>query len=411
MASAASTLELTLDGYAYGGEAIGRAPDGRLVFVPFAIPGERVRVEPVEEHKSWVRARLIDLLQPSPDRTEPVCQHFGDCGGCHYQHIRYPAQAAAKAEIVRAQLERLGGFRDPLVLPTVVSPSPWSSRNHMQFSLTASGQLGFQAANSHRIVPIQECHLPEPTLADLWPRLSLDAASGVSRVSMRCGDQGDRMVLLHSEREPEVDALVDVPASVIWLGPRGATVLAGEGSIVMRVLDRPFRVSATSFFQVHTQLAGVLVRQALDALAIGPGDRVLDLYAGVGLFSALMAQAGARVSAVEASPSACADFEVNLDEFDDVSLYQATVAEALEALPSDPDGILLDPPRAGLGEETARRVAGLGSPRLVYVSCDPATLARDGRQLVESGYRLVSATPFDLFPQTYHIETLSIWER
>lgn len=403
-------FDLRVEGLAYGGDAFGRDANGRMVFVPYAIPGEQIRVEPVDEHKSWARARLIEVLQPSPDRTRPICKHFGVCGGCHYQHLAYNAQVQAKAGIVRAQLERLGGFQDPPLAAAVASPSPWGSRNHVQFSLTPAGHLGFQAAGTQQVIPIDECHLPDSLLTDLWPRIGLDPASGVTRVSVRSGEGGDRMVILQADGDPEVEAEIDLPSSVVWLGPQGATVLAGEASLMTRVLDRWFRVSAASFFQVHTHLAGVLVEHARQALAIQPGDQVFDLYAGVGLFSAFLAKAGARVSAVEESASACGDFEVNLSEFDEVVLYHATVEQALEALPNNPVAIVVDPPRAGLGQRLSRQLAAFGAHRIVYVSCDPATLARDGRVLAEAGYRLLSATPFDLFPQTYHIETLSIWQ-
>jgi 23S rRNA (uracil1939-C5)-methyltransferase len=406
-----SALDLRVEGLAYGGDAFGRDANGRMLFVPYAIPGEQVRVEPVEEHKSWARARLIEVLQPSPDRTLPVCRHFGVCGGCHYQHLAYDAQVRAKADIVQAQLVRLGGFRDPPIAAAVASPSPWAYRNHVQFSLTPACRLGFQAAGTQQVIPIDECHLPDGLLTDLWPRISLDPASGVTRVSVRSGESGDRMVVLHADDDPEVETEIDLPSSVVWLGPNGVAVLAGESSLMTRVLDRWFRVSAASFFQVHTHQAGALAERVVQALAIRPGDRVLDLYAGVGLFSAFLAKAGARVSAVEESASACGDFEVNLSEFDDVTLYHATVEQALEALPKDPAAIVVDPPRAGLGQHLSRQLAAFAAPRFVYVSCDPATLARDGRILAEAGYSLLSVSPFDLFPQTYHIETLSIWQR
>ena len=169
------TLDLTLTGHAYGGDAFGHDPDGRMVFVPFALP-ERARAPRAGRDPPTVGPSPLDRNPPTlapPGR--PRCPHFADCGGCHYQHLAYPAQLQAKAEIVRAQLERLGGLTDLPLDPTFPSPSPWNTRNHLQFSLTEEGRLGFLAAGSHRVVPIQVCHLPEPPLADLWPRLSLGA--------------------------------------------------------------------------------------------------------------------------------------------------------------------------------------------------------------------------------------------
>jgi 23S rRNA (uracil1939-C5)-methyltransferase len=406
----APTLDLDLTGMAYGGEAFGRDQSGRIVFVPFALPGERVRLVIQEEHTHWARGRIVDILRPAPERVLPRCRHFSECGGCHYQHLDYPAQVRHKASIVGEQLARLGGFANPPVLPAVASPSPWNTRNHVQFSQAPDGRLGFQAAASHRTLAIQECHLPEPRLADLWPRLNLEPIPGLQRIGLRAGDD-ECMIVFEGGEMPEVELETDLPDSVVWLTQETTRVLAGAGALSISVLDRTFQVSAASFFQVHTELAGMLVRCALEALAIQPGETVLDLYAGVGLFSAFIAQRGAHLIAVEQSPSACADFQVNLDEFDSVELYAAPVEAALPALRLAPHAALVDPPRSGLDPLVVQALTTLGPERLVYVSCDPATLARDGKCLTEAGYSLRSVTPIDLFPQTYHIETVSLWQR
>lgn len=405
------TLDITLTGMAYGGDAFGRDANGRMIFVPFAIPGERIQAEIVETHKRWARARLVKVLKASPDRVAPRCRHFTDCGGCHYQHMPYQIQLKSKAEIVRSQLERLGGFEDPPVETIIASQSPWNTRNHLKFSLTPDGRLGFNAPGSNRVVPIDECHLPEPNLASLWPRLDLETIQGLKRITLRTGIEGERMLILHGDDDPDVNVTTDLPASVVWLSPRGMTVLAGEGFLTIDVLDRAFKVSANSFFQVHTALAGEVVQHVLEALRFQPGETILDLYAGVGLFSAFLAQKGVRVVAVEESPVACADFENNLAEFDHVELYEAPVEVALPAIHTHPSAVIIDPPRVGLSLEAIKQLIKLSSPLLVYVSCDPATLARDGQRLVKAGYQLERCTPIDMFPQTYHIETLSIWRR
>ncbi len=405
------TLDITLTGMAYGGDAFGRDANGRMIFVPFAIPGERIQVEIVETHKRWARARLVKVLKASPERVAPRCRHFTDCGGCHYQHMPYQIQLKSKAEIVRSQLERLGGFEDPPVETIIASQSPWNTRNHLKFSLTPDGRLGFNAPGSNRVVPIDECHLPEPNLASLWPRLDLETIQGLKRITLRTGIEGERMLILHGDDDPDVNVTTDLPASVVWLSPRGMTVLAGEGFLTIDVLDRAFKVSANSFFQVHTALAGEVVQHVLEALRFQPGETILDLYAGVGLFSAFLAQKGVRVVAVEESPVACADFENNLAEFDHVELYEAPVEVALPAIHTHPSAVIVDPPRVGLSLEAIKQLINLSSPLLVYVSCDPATLARDGQRLVKAGYQLERCTPIDMFPQTYHIETLSIWRR
>ncbi|MGD8604398.1 MAG: class I SAM-dependent RNA methyltransferase [Anaerolineales bacterium] len=404
-------ITLTLEGMAYGGEAFGREQEGRMVFVPFGLPDEVVRVELVDVHKRWARARMLEVLEPSPVRIDPRCRHFGICGGCHYQQLPYEEQLKVKRDVLRSQLERIGKFEDPPVAPTVPSPSPWEARNHLQFSLSAEGELGFMETGSNQVVAIQECFLPEPALGDLWPRFTAESEPPFSRVGMRVGDEGQAMIVLHSQEDPLIEMEIDLPASIVWLGPGGAAVLAGEGFLVQSINGRPFQVSAGSFFQVNSLLAGSLVDQALTSLDVQPGQKVLDLYAGVGLFSAFIAQAGADLIAVESSPWACSDFEINLEEFDQVALYQASVEQALPLLEIEPHAVLLDPPRGGVEREALERLIEMAPSRIVYVSCDPATLARDGRILAEGGYRLEQVTPYDMFPQTYHIESISKWIR
>jgi 23S rRNA (uracil1939-C5)-methyltransferase len=413
-----TTFELELTGHAYGGEAIGRAADGRMVFVPYAIPGERVRVTPSDVHQHWARARLAEILKPSPDRTTPRCKHFGVCGGCHYQHMTYPAQLAAKADIVRAQLERLGKFHNPPVMPPIASPSPWNTRNNLRFQLGDRGRLSFVGAGalaadaaSIPLVPIEECHLPEPALDELWRRLELEDVPGLEEVSVRLGAHDQRMVVLHATSPADVEMTLDLPTSVVWVDPQSAQVLAGDGFYSVEVMHRTFRVSALSFFQVHTQLSQELVRLCLDGLQMGAGEVAFDLYAGVGLFSAFLAEAGGSIVAVEQSPWACADFEVNLEEFDGVDLYQASVEASLVSIPRKPAAVVVDPPRAGLGKQVIRELLDREPARIVYVSCDPATLARDARMLADGGYAFERVTPIDMFPQTYHIETVSVWRR
>jgi len=403
-------LTLRLDGLAYGGEAFGRDAAGRMVFVPLALTGERVSVEVVEAHARWCRAQLAEVIEPSPERVAPRCRHFGTCGGCHYQHLQAGAQPAAKQAIVRAQLERLGGFRDPPVEETIAGTSSWNTRNHIQFSLTPDGRLGLQAGGSNEVIAIQECHLPEPALNDLWPALQLEAGSGIDRIALRCaGDE--TLIIFHADDEPDVEIELDLRASTVWLSPQGMHVLAGESTLVHSVRGRLFRVSPASFFQAHAELTSALVDLVLRAAQPQPGQTAFDLYAGVGLFSAFLAERGLRLLAVEHSASACEDFAFNLEPFENVDLYQASVEQALASLNAQADVVIVDPPRAGLGREVVEALLIHAPPRLVYVSCDPSTLARDGKQLSASGYHLETVTPIDLFPQTFHIETVSVWSR
>jgi 23S rRNA (uracil1939-C5)-methyltransferase len=403
-------LDLRLGGMAYGGDAMGRDPSGRMVFVPLALPGERILAEVVELHAQWCRARLIRVLEPSPHRVEPRCRHFGACGGCHYQHMLPSAQPEVKRAILCTQLERLGGLQDPPVRPCVPSPSPWNYRNHIQFTPSPDGRLGFQAARSNQCLAIEECHLPEAALNALWPALQIDRISGLERIALRCSAE-ESQIIFHAAHDPDVELEIGMRTSAVWLGPSGTHNLAGDSTLVFHIQDRSFRVHAASFFQVNSALAPTLVDLVLDAAQISRGQTVFDLYAGVGLFSAFAAERGAQVYAVEQSPSACDDFEFNLDEFDGVVLYRAQVEQALAALPVHADTVLVDPPRSGLGRQVVAALASRTPARLVYVSCDPSTLARDGRLLADAGYHLEQVTPIDLFPQTFHIESVSLWLR
>lgn len=403
-------LDLRLEGMAFGGDAFGRDPDGRMVFLPFGLPGERVLAEVTEVHAQWSRGRLLDVLQPSPDRIPPRCRHFGTCGGCHYQHLHPSVQPEVKRAILRSQLQRLGGWQDPPVLPALASPSPWNYRNHIPFSLAADGRLGFQRARWVETLAIEECHLPEPTVNALWPALKVDRVPGLERIALRCaGDEAQ--VIFHAATEPEIEFETDLPASAVWLCPAGTYNLAGDSALVFSIRERLFRVHAASFFQVNSALAPALVTLVLEALQVDSGQTVFDLYAGVGLFSAFIASQGARVYAVEQSSSACDDLESNLDEFDAVFLYRAEVEQALPALPTRADAVVVDPPRSGLGRQVIALLSAPSPARLVYVSCDPSTLARDARLLHAAGYHLEWVRPVDMFPQTYHIESVSLWLR
>ncbi len=405
-------LDVDIDAHAYGGEALGRAPDGRRVFVRGALPGERVRIQVTEERSSYLRGQAAQVLRAAEDRITPRCAHFGECGGCHYQHMNYEAQVRAKESVLREQLQRLGGIDAPPIAATMASPAGWNYRNHVQFSLARDGRLGYMRPASRHVLAIRECHLPEPPLDEIWPRLDLRESQGLHQVGLRSDTQGEAMVVLEGREAvlPEVEVAASL--SVAWLSPSGdAQMLAGDASLQFSVSGRIFQVSPGSFFQVNTQQVPRLVEQVLRLAEVRPGDTVLDVYSGVGLFSAFLAAAGARVVAVEASPSAAADFEVNLDEFEGLELYEASAEEVLPQLQVAPRVVVLDPPRAGMAREALAGLLHLAPPRIVYVSCDPSTLARDGRALRSAGYDLATIIPIDMFPQTYHIESISLWRR
>jgi 23S rRNA (uracil1939-C5)-methyltransferase len=405
-----SDIEITLTTPTYGGESMGRLDDGRAVFVPFALPGETVRAHLVEEKRGFARASLLEVLTPSPQRIAAKCLHFGVCGGCHYQMLPYPEQLKVKETVLRDQLARIGKIEAPPVMPVVPAPEPWNYRNHMQFHVTADGRLGFVAAGNRRSVfAISECHLPEPALNAMWPQLELDAETPVERVSLRAGDE---LILVLESQTPEPPEMqIEAGISVVHLSEEDAVVLAGSDYIVMQVLDRPFRVSAGSFFQVNTAMAARMVEHLIRELRVVPSMTLLDVYCGVGLFSAFFAPIVRKLIGIEISASACDDFTTNLDEFDNVELYEAPAEAVIAGIGTHPDVVIVDPPRAGLEKEVLDGLVALGPKMLAYVSCDPSTLARDAARLIAGGYTLTKVTPFDLFPQTYHIESISIFER
>jgi len=407
------TFEINLEKMIYGGNAMGRLPDGRAVFVPFCLPGERVRVQLLEEKKNFTRAELLEVLEPSSERIQARCRHFGECGGCHYQHMPYDTQLQVKTEIVRDQLQRIGKIENPPVQPTVGCPNPWYYRNHIQFHLSENGNLGYIRAESRpgsAVLEISECHLPEPLINSTWPQLEFEPDTPLERVSLRSGVDDDLMLILESEQLEAPELELEAGMSVVHLTEEDALVMAGEDRLLIQVLDRDFRVSAGSFFQVNTAMAGKMVEHLLDRLPL-PVETILDIYCGVGLFSAFLAPKCKRLVGVEVSPSATEDFSVNLDEFDHVELYEGMAEDVIPHLEVEQPIVLLDPPRAGVEVRALDAIRQLSPQMIAYVSCDPSTLARDAARLVAGGYRLVEVTPFDFFPQTYHIESISIFNR
>jgi 23S rRNA (uracil1939-C5)-methyltransferase len=410
--STSPSFEVELTTHLYGGESLGRLPDGRAVFVPFALPGERVRLRLVEEKRRYARAELVEVLEPAPQRITPRCRHYGFCGGCHYQHMAYQDQLKAKGEILQDQLERIGGLQDPPVEATIPCPHPWNYRNHVQFHLTPQGKLGYHKASSEQVFEVQECHLPQEAINVVWPQLDFEFLPEIDRIGLRQGAGEEVQIILESRElgAPEL-SVEDMAVSVVHLSPAGPIVLAGSQSLYLQVLERLFQVSAGSFFQVNLPMAEIMVEHLLAHLPLGKVDSLLEVYAGAGLFSAFLAPHVSQLAAIESSPQACEDFAFNLDEFDHVSLYEALAEMALTEVEIDPDVIVVDPPRAGLERQALDEIVALQPRMLAYVSCDPATLARDAKRLAKQGYRPTRITPFDLFPQTYHIESISFWER
>lgn len=410
MAETEETFQVTPTKFIYGGEALARLPDGRAVFVPYALPDEEVRIRVTEDKERYARGEIVEVLDPSPERTEPTCLHFGRCGGCHYQHMPYPAQLQAKENILRDQLQRIGGLSDPPVRETVPSPSPWHYRNHIQFHVTESGELGYKEFRSDRIFAVQECHLPEEVIDLIWPVLDVEHIPGLDRVRLRSGEQEDDVVLVLESSDPApIEFQVDLPVSAVHQGPGGEMVLSGDDFTIIDVHGFPFVVSTGSFFQTNIALTELLVDHVYDLAEPEQEMTVLDVYSGVGLFSVFFAREVKRVIGVESSPSAADDYMHNLSEFENVELYEAAAEEVLPHLELQPEIILVDPPRAGLDPAALDGILHLVPAALIYVSCDPATLARDAKRLHKGGFEMKECTPFDMFPQTYHIESVSLF--
>ncbi len=403
-------LTLHVTALSHSGDGIAHH-DGRTVFIPGALPGETIEAEITQTKKDVARARLVSVTTPAPQRVPAPCPVFERCGGCQLQHLGYADQLRFKEDQVRVQLRRLAGQAEAPVRAILPAPEAFGYRNQIQWSLGADGTLGLRGQASHEIIPVDACPIAHPAINAVRARLSLEADTGLERVTIRVDESGDPLLVLEpAEETPEVS--FDLPMAAAVLQADGtAFALAERDWLDIEVNDRAFRVSAGSFFQVNLAQAERLVDLVLEALAPEPDHVIFDLFCGVGLFTAFLAPRVARVIGVEAYAPAVEDAAVNLDAFDNVALYVASVDEALPALEERPAGIVLDPPRAGLSAAAADQLGALGAARIAYVSCDPATLARDIGRLARHGYRLAWVQPVDMFPQTFHIETVALLVR
>lgn len=391
IAVVSSPVVVTLHGFAHGGEAVGRMPEGKAVFVAHAIPGETVRVNVVEDHKRWCRAELLEVVEASPDRVVGPCPYFGPgrCGGCTLQHIAPDRRRTLQRQVVVDQLQRIGGIADPAVA-AMVPAGEYGYRSRARFSANAEGALGFRRHASHDIVPIDRCLLlDERTHAQ---RVAAgDAWNGVDFVEVKTGVEG---------------------ATVVTTAQRATSIAAGDEVLTEQVAGLRYRVSAMSFFQANRQGAETLVALVRAAAAAEPGRTALDLYAGVGLFAAALRQDGATVTAVEGHPSAAADARHNLAG--DATVIEAPVERAVRELRKRGerfDVVVLDPPRKGAGKTVIDAVARLAGHTIVIVACDPAALGRDAGALTQRGWTLEQAVPVDQFAQTGHIEVVATFRR
>ncbi len=406
------TLQLTT--IAHGGAARGRH-EGRGVFVPYALPGETARVEITEDKGRYAFARLVEVLEPSPDRVAPPCPYFGltGCGGCQWQHAAYEAQLRFKAKIVADQLARIGSIADPPVHPTLPDGSGWAYRNHAQFHPAPDGGLGFQGVSVGRprwVVTVDECPILHPLLPELYGALDFDLP-GLLRLSLRAGTEtGETMLIFEMEDDLPPSLESDLPVSCVLLLSDGLHAnLIGNNHITEIVAGRAYRISAPSFFQVNTPQSAQLVRLVTEYLDLRGGETVLDGYCGVGLFTAHLAERAGLVIGVELAPAAVADLLENTAEFDNVEVIEGPIEAVLPDLDVPLDAAVVDPPRAGMDRFALDALVARQPARVVYVSCDPATLARDAKRLTRAGYRLVEVQPVDMFPQTYHVESVALF--
>ena len=382
---------LLLTDMTYHGAAVGRL-DGQVVFAYYGLPGDEVMVAVEERHRSYLLGKVVEVLLPSPRRAFAPCPYFGECGGCQWQQADYAYQLEMKRDIVRNQLRRLGGLVEVEVLPLVPSPRIWHYHNHARFVADPAGQLGFRRLRGREVIYIGFCwimHLPISRALEKLQRFSYTPGQ---TVVVRAGiESGDMLV------QPRLSGPGDLPT--------------GQPYLEEQLLGRRYRVSADSFFQVNILQAEQLVRLVADGLEPEPRDHLLDLYGGVGTFGLALADRVERITSVEEFAPAVEDARYNARDLDNVRIRLGRAEEVVKGLKERIDCAVVDPPRCGCAPSVLRALAALGPSRIAYVSCDPATLARDLGLLVGAGYEVASVRPIDMFPQTFHIETVAVLRR
>ena len=393
--SIGDVAEVTTERLAYGGDAIARH-DGLAIFVPFAAPGERIRVRITERKKNFARAAIDRILEPSPSRREPPCQYFGDCGGCQLQHITYETQLESKVGFVRDALERIGRIDWPHEI-SIRHAAEFGYRGRAQVKIDRrAGRVGFNRASSNAVCDVSGCPILVPELDEalrsLWSALghasgSDDKLPNRLQIELAAGESGVSF-------NPALEGLPG--------GPLRRTV---HGAV--------YNFGPSTFFQANPGLLEELVDEAVGTES---GDVAIDLYAGVGLFTIQLARRFTRVIGVEAE-TATAEFareNISANRVTNIEFHNNAAEPWLKRLVEvnapAPDLMLLDPPRSGVAEAISH-IVGLKPSRITYVSCDPTTFARDLRTLLDSRYEISRITAIDLFPQTYHVEAVAALER
>jgi 23S rRNA (uracil1939-C5)-methyltransferase len=418
---AGETFTLRLEQLGHQGATIARR-DGQVVFAAYGIPGELADVYIERVHKDYLEGRVVAVHEPSPRRVMPRCEYFGVCGGCQLQHIAYEEQLVLKRQVVEEQLRRIGRLTDVEVRPTLPAPDPWHYRNHARFSVDREGFLGFTMRGTRRVVRTFTCYIVHPWIRDTLQALQ-GRCRGLHQVAMRIGVNTGATLI-----QPALPGITAAaPPSAVGTAeaagrdeveapPRGGasattTITGGQRWYEEELLGQRFRISAASFFQVNTPQAENLIRLVREGLDLTPTDLLLDAYAGVGTFARILAPDVRAVIAVEVSASSVADGKVNTAGVPNVEWVEGEVEAVVPRLRVRPDAVVLDPSRQGCGAPALAALVAAEVPRVAYVSCEPATLARDLRTLVDGGYHVAYVQPVDLFPQTYHIECVAILRR
>jgi tRNA/tmRNA/rRNA uracil-C5-methylase (TrmA/RlmC/RlmD family) len=386
-------MEVTIGPVAHGGHFIARPPDGPVLFVRHALPGERVRVSVTERKAGFWRADAVEILEASPDRVEPPCPYArpGLCGGCDLQHAAPAAQRELKAAVVREQLARLGHRPDIEVGVEPLPGGPLRWRSRVQYAVDRDGRLGFHPFRSHGVVPVDDCPIASPAaldvLADRW-------SPSLASVEVVASSEGDVSVLTRRSRTGR------------------ARVVEGPAVVRESLGGRVFEVGADAFWQVHPSSPSVLVSTVMEMLAPAPGERAWDLYSGAGLFASALAGVVDRVTAVESDPRGTAAFRRSLGDLPNLHLIEGDVARVLaEQSLRWVDIVVLDPPRSGAGRVVVEEVTRRRPRAVAYVACDPAAFARDVATFADRGYTLTRLRAFDAFPMTHHVECVGLLER
>ncbi len=441
-------VQIVIDRLDYGGRGVGRV-NGLVVFVTGGAPGDVVLARVNRVKRLYAEAETVSIATASEARVQPRCPHFGPCGGCVWQHIAYPAQALAKEAVVRENLAHLGGLADAVVRRIVAAPDPWYYRNKMEFSFHPDGTLGLHRRGQwNRIVPIETCflqsaesvalvlavraHVQQCRLTSYDPRTHQGFLR--SLVIREGRGTGDRLVGLITGPGPfaGASAFVDVVHAAapgvtgivrgVVTGPSDGgppaaiDVLDGRGYLEEDLAGLRFRIGLDTFFQTNTAQAARMVEYVVDAARPVAGRAVIDLYCGVGTFALALARDGARVCGIELVRSAIEAARANaaLNGLDGLTFVAGDARVVLPGVVAErgaPDVLVLDPPRAGAGGKVMRKIGRSGARRVVYVSCNPTTLAPDLKELLPFGYRLIDVQPFDLFPQTHHVEAVAVLDR